>query len=88
MLTEDARCISEIKSRIAIAKAAFNQNNNLNLRRKLVKCYIWSTALHGTENRILRIVDQNYLEGSEMWSWRKMETNRRTYCVRNDEILY
>jgi hypothetical protein len=27
-LTKDARCICEIKSRIATAKAAFNQNNN------------------------------------------------------------
>jgi hypothetical protein len=28
MLTKDARCIREIKSRIATAGAAFNQNNN------------------------------------------------------------
>jgi hypothetical protein len=38
----------EIKSRIAMAKAAFNKKKNLftstldlNLRKKLVKCYIW-----------------------------------------------
>jgi hypothetical protein len=44
----DARCTREIKSRIAMAKAAFNKKTrftsklNLNLRKKLVKCYIWS----------------------------------------------
>ena len=48
MLTEDGRCTCEIKSRIAIAKAAFNKKKklftsklDLNLRKKLVKCYVW-----------------------------------------------
>ena len=47
MLTEDGRCTCEIKSRIAMAKAAFNKKKNpltrkldLNLREKLVKCYV------------------------------------------------
>jgi hypothetical protein len=43
MLTNDARCIREIKSRIAMAKATFNKKKtlftsklDLNLRKKLV----------------------------------------------------
>jgi len=47
MLTNDGRCTCEIKSRIAIAKAAFSKketpftsNLDLNLRKKLIKCYI------------------------------------------------
>jgi hypothetical protein len=47
MLTEDGRCTCEIKSRIAMAKAEFNKEKNLftskldlNLRKKVVKCYI------------------------------------------------
>jgi hypothetical protein len=54
MITSDARCTREIKSRIAIAKTAFKKKKNLftsklelNLRKKLVKCYIWSIALYG-----------------------------------------
>jgi hypothetical protein len=49
--TNDAICSCEIKSRIAIAKAAFNKKTlftrelDLNLRKKLVKCNTWSTAL-------------------------------------------
>jgi len=46
----------EIKSRIAMAKAAFNKKKtlftstmDLNLRKKLVKCYIWSMALYSAE---------------------------------------
>jgi hypothetical protein len=45
MITSDARCTCEIKSRIAMAKAAFNNKKTLftsklglNLRKKLVKC--------------------------------------------------
>jgi len=51
MLTNDGRCTCEIKSRIAMAKAAFNKKTlftsklDLNLRKKLIKCYIWSMAL-------------------------------------------
>ena len=46
MFTDDGRCFCEIKSRIAMEKAAFNKKKNLftskldlNLRKKLVKCY-------------------------------------------------
>jgi hypothetical protein len=68
MITNDARCTREIKSRIAMAKAAFNKKKNfftskleLNLRKKLVKCYIWSVALCGAETWTLRKVDQKNL---------------------------
>jgi len=49
-------CTCEIKSRIAMANAAFNKKRalfttklNLELRKRLVKCYIWSIALYGAE---------------------------------------
>ena len=53
MLTEDERCTREIKSRIAMAKVAFNKKKknlftsklDLNLRNRLVRCYVWSIAL-------------------------------------------
>jgi hypothetical protein len=64
LFTDDGRCTCEIKSRIAMAKAAFNKKKNLftikldlNLRKKLVKCYIWSMALYGAETWTLRTVD-------------------------------
>jgi len=47
MLTNEGRCTCEIKSRIAMAKAAFHKKRTLltstldgKLRKKLVKCYI------------------------------------------------
>jgi hypothetical protein len=64
LLTDDGRCTCEIKSRISIAKTAFNKKKNLftskldlNLRKKLVKCYIWSMALSGAETWTIRAVD-------------------------------
>ena len=35
---------------------------DLNLRKKLVKCYICSMALYGAETWTLRAEDQKYLE--------------------------
>jgi hypothetical protein len=60
---------------------------DLNLRKKLVKCYIWSIAFYGAETRTLWKVEQKYLESFEMWCWRRMEINW-TDCVRNEEVLH
>jgi hypothetical protein len=50
MLTNDGRCTCEIKSRIAMAKAAvFTNKMDFELRKKLVKCSIWNIALYGAE---------------------------------------
>jgi hypothetical protein len=95
IITNDARCTCDIKSRIAIAKAAFNKKKNLftskldfNLRKKLVKCYIWSIALYGAETWTLRKIDQKYLESFEMWCWRRLEKISWTDRVRNEEVLH
>jgi hypothetical protein len=69
-MINDARCTSEIQSRTAKAKAAFDKKLlfvselDLNLRKKLVKCYIWS--FYGAETWTLRKVDQKYLESFKM----------------------
>ena len=55
MITNDGRCTREIKYRIAMAKATFNRKIiftsklGLNLRKKPVKCHIWSITLCGAE---------------------------------------
>jgi len=59
----------------------------LNLRKKLVKCYIWSMALYGAENWTLRAADHKCLESFEMWCWRRMEKISWTDHVRNEEVL-
>jgi hypothetical protein len=60
---------------------------DLELRKKLVKCYIWSIALCWAETLTLRAVDQKHLESFEMWCWRRMEKMSWTEHVRNEEVL-
>jgi len=72
ILTNDGRCTCEIKCRIAMAKAAFNKKRavftstfDLELRKKLVKCYVWTIALYGAETWTLWAVDQKHEEDEE-----------------------
>ena len=94
ILTNDGRCTCEIKCRISMAKAAFNKKKalftstlDLELRKKLLKCYIWSIALYGAETWTLRAVDQKKLESFEIWYWRRMEKISWTGHMRNEEVL-
>jgi hypothetical protein len=64
-ITNDGRCTCEIRSRTAMAKAAFNKNRalftdklGLNLRKKIMKCYTLSVVLYVAESWTLREVDQ------------------------------
>jgi hypothetical protein len=93
VITNDARCTYEIKSMIAMAKAAFNKKKTLfasklglNLRTKLVKCGIWSIALYGAEPWTLRKADHKYLQSFERWCWRRMEKISWTDRVGNEEV--
>ena len=86
--------VKKIKSRIAMAKAAFNKKKNLftsklelNLRKRLVRCYVWSIALYGAETWTLRATDQKHLESFEMWCWSWMEKISWTDHVRNEEVF-
>jgi hypothetical protein len=94
MLTNDGRCTCESKSKISVVKGAFNKKRALfngemdfELRKKLVKCCIWSVALCGAETGTLRTVDQKHLESFEMLCWRRMEKISWTDHVRNVKAL-
>jgi hypothetical protein len=94
ILTNDGRCTCEIKCRIAMAKAAFNKNSalftstlDLELRKMLVKCYVWSIALYGAETWTLRAVDQKHLESFKIRCGKRMEKISWTYHVRNEDVL-
>jgi hypothetical protein len=83
-------------SRIAMAKAAFNKKKSLltskldlNLRKKLVECYLClNIALSGAETWTLRAVDRKYLESFEMRCCRRLEKISWTNRVRNEEVLH
>ena len=60
---------------------------DLELKKKLVKCYIWSIALYGAENWTLRAVNQKHLESFEMWCWGRMEKIRWTDIMKNEDAV-
>ena len=70
MIAYNERCPREIKSMMAMAKAAFKKKKktlvtsklDLKLKNKLVNCYIWNIALYGAETWTLQKVDHKYLE--------------------------
>jgi hypothetical protein len=76
----------QTKAAFKSKKTLFTSRLDLHFRKKLVKCYIWSTALYGAEILTFRKTDKKYLESFEMWYWRNVEiiwTDR----VRNEELL-
>jgi hypothetical protein len=79
MITNDARCTREIKSRVAMIKSTFNKEKiiltselDLNLRKKPQKFCIWIITLYGAETWTFWKIYQKYLESFRMWCWRIM----------------
>ena len=77
--------------RIAIAKEAFNRKChltsklNIELKKKLVRCHVWSIALYGSET--LRKLERKYLDSFEMWCWRRMEKIKWSEKVTNEQVI-
>jgi len=78
-------------------KNLFTSKLDLNLRKKLVKSYIWRTVCNGAETWTLRNVDQKYLESFGMSCWRRMGSiwtdrvkKRGKYCIesRREGMFY
>ena len=57
VFTSDGRCEKEVKRPIGIAKTAFpsmkkvlcGRNISMAVRLRVLKCYVWSTLLYGSE---------------------------------------
>ena len=43
------------------------------LRKRLVKCFVWSVVLYDAETWTLRRNEQKLLEAFKMWIWRRTE---------------
>jgi len=80
LITENLDPDREIRRRIKIARGVFNKmrvlfcedNFNLRLRRRMVKCYVWSVLLYDVEACTLKTNTLNRLEAFEMWVIRRM----------------
>jgi len=65
IISDDGTCEAEIRSRIAMAKQAFNKRRELltkrmskQLKKRVIKAVVWSTALYGAETWTLRKRDR------------------------------
>jgi hypothetical protein len=80
--------------RIVTAKEAFNikislliRKLNTELKKKLVRRYVWSLALYCSESCTLRKLEWKYLESFKMWCWRRMGKIKWSEKVNNEEVL-
>jgi hypothetical protein len=72
-------------------KAAFNRNRKLftsKLDSKLVKCYIWGTAMYGAKTWTLLEVDQENRDNFGMWSWGRLEIRRTAHVGGTKHYTY
>src|SRR6266516_3613676 len=92
--TEDGRSHSDVKTRIAMAKDAFNKRKELvtkglsmKLKKRMVKVLVWPVVLYGCETLTLLQDEINRLQELEMWLWRGLEKIRWSDGISNDDVL-
>jgi hypothetical protein len=73
MITNETKYTQEIKSMIATVKTAYNRKKalftrklELNLRKKLLKYFVWVKAVHSAETWELGKIDHKYVGNFEM----------------------
>src|SRR6476469_8564584 len=61
LISDDDRCLDDVKTRIGMAKDAFNKRKELlsrsirvDLKKRLVKTVVWPVVLYGCETRTMR----------------------------------
>ena len=61
---------------------------SLHSKKRMVKAFVWSAALHGSETWTLQKEDIRRLEAFEIWIWRRMMKVPWTENKTNEEILH
>ena len=95
IIAQDGRCDKEIRTRIIIAKEAFNKVKNLvtntsisvGLRKRFIKAYVWSTFLYGCEAWNISKEMERRIEALEMWLYRRMLKISWVDHVSNEQVL-
>jgi hypothetical protein len=73
-IISDGKSVHEIKQRIALAKIAFSKKQklltskriHLNIKKRLIKTYVWSVATYGCETWVINDTEKKKLETFEM----------------------
>ncbi|KAI5715825.1 hypothetical protein M8J77_023140 [Diaphorina citri] len=94
-ITQDGKCNREIVSRIQQAKIAFNKkskifespNINIEVRKNLIKSFVWSVLLYGCETWTIGEADRKHIEAFEMWCFRRTLKIIWSDRISNEEVL-
>ncbi|KAJ4445719.1 hypothetical protein ANN_12404 [Periplaneta americana] len=93
-ISSNMNCCQKVKRRIAMAKEDFNRKRSIfygpvekELRKKLVKCFVWSVTMYRAETWTLRRSEEKRIEAFEMGIWRRMERLKWTDRIRNEAVL-
>jgi len=95
IITDNKKSIIEIRSRIGQAKNTFlikrkfstSKNMNIVTKKRLIKIYVRSVALYGSETWTINKREKDMLEAFEMWCWRKMQRVSWIDRRSNEDIL-
>ena len=95
LINQDGRCDNEILRRIAMAKDAYskmlklfkNHKISLETKKRLLKCYIRSILLYGSECWTISTKMRERLEAAEMWFYRRILRISYTQHVTNERVL-
>src|SRR6476469_7789419 len=98
LISKDGRCLDDVKTRIRMAKNAFNKRKELltrsirvDLRKRLAETLVWPVVLYGCETWNMRKEEINRLNASEIWvcrrmgkvSWMDKRTNKQVLISMN-----
>ena len=86
-------CVEDIRTRVDIAKNAFtnikamvtNRTISINLRRRFIKSYVWSTLTYGCKAWTINKEMERRIEATEMWCYRRMLKTSWTARVSNKQ---
>ena len=97
LITDDGRCEHEMKRRIEIARAAFRKLNdlltcyfkkfNFTTRKRILKCYVFTTLLYGSETWTITKTMEDRINAVEMWTNRRMLRIPWTDKISNEEVI-
>lgn len=95
VVTEKAETITDIKTRVALAKSSFTRMKStltsrkiaMNTKIRLLKSYIWSVLLYGCEAWTLSKRAVKLIDGAEMWFYRRMLKIKWSDKISNESVL-
>ena len=93
MICEDMRSIGDLKRRIGMGKTAFlkckelfRKDININLKKKMLDCYVKSVMSYGCESWTYSKTIQNRIDAFQLWCYRRMLKIRYTDHVTNRRV--